>query len=182
MRVIGIDDGPFTKFRHGAVIVVGTIFRGGQFLDGVVSTHCRVDGADSTRNIAAMINKCKFKSQLRLILLHGVAVGGFNIIDIPKLHKETRLPVLVVVRDYPDFEVIFKTLRNLGFSRRVKLIKQLPKPKRYGLIYAQAIGLTDREVKDVLAVTTSHALIPEALRVAHLIAAGVVKGESSGRA
>ena len=60
MRVIGIDDAPFNKFKSGKVLVVGTVFRGGLFLDGVLSTKVSIDGNNSTKKIIEMINKCKY--------------------------------------------------------------------------------------------------------------------------
>ena len=182
VRVIGIDDGPFFKFRHGTVIVIGTVYRGGQYMDGVVATSAKVDGDDSTRNIARMINRSKFKSQLRCILLKGIAVGGFNIIDLPKLSRLTKLPVIAVTRQNPDIPNIIKTLVNLGMSKKVKLITQLPQPIKIGKVYVQPLNIPLDRVKEFLKVTTLHSYIPEPLRIAHIIAAGVVKGESRGRA
>jgi len=198
-RVIGIDDGPFFKrrksrisdraqeprfltFRRGRVLVVGTIYRGGSYMDGIVSTTAKVDGSDSTVNIARMINKCKFKSQLRCIFLNGIGVGGFNIIDLPKLSKLTKIPVIAVTRQYPDIPFIIKTLINLKMSKKVKLITQLPPPTKVNDVYVQFINMDLDRAKQYLKLTTLHSYIPEPLRIAHIIAAGIVKGESRGRA
>lgn len=101
IRVIGIDDAPH-KFRaKGSILVVGTIFRGGNFLDGILSTKASIDGNNATSKITEMINKSKFKPQLRCIFLDGIAVGGFNIIDIVELNKKTKIPVIVIMRKKP---------------------------------------------------------------------------------
>ena len=181
-RVIGIDDGPFFKFRKGKVLVVGTIYRGGDYMDGIVSTSAAVDGSDSTKKISDMINKSKFKSQLRCIFLGGIAVGGFNIIDLPKLHKLTKIPVVAVIRRYPDIPKIVQTLKNLGMGKKVRLIEKLPVPTKVGKVYIQFVGLSLERAVDFLKLTTLHSYIPEPLRISHIIAAGVVKGESRGRA
>ena len=91
IRVIGIDDAPFDKFGKGNVMVVGTVFRGGQWLDGVLSTKVSIDGNNATAKIAEMINKSKFKPQLQCIFLDGIAVGGFNVIDVKHLSKKTEV-------------------------------------------------------------------------------------------
>ena len=88
IRVIGIDDSPFNKFGRGNVLVMGVIFRGGSWLDGVLSTKVRVDGNNATKRLTEMINKCKFKPQLQCIFLDGIALGGFNIVDIQQLNKK----------------------------------------------------------------------------------------------
>ena len=51
IRVIGIDDAPFNKFGKGNVLVVGVVFRGGMWLDGVLSTKVKVDGTNSTKKL-----------------------------------------------------------------------------------------------------------------------------------
>lgn len=181
-RVIGIDDGPFFKFRKGTVLVVGTIYRGGSYMDGVVTTTAKVDGSDSTKNIARMINRSKFKSQLRCIFLKGIAVGGFNLIDLLKLSKLAKLPIIAVTRQNPDIPNIIKTLVRLGMSDKVRLITQLPQPTKIGKVYVQYINIDLDKTKEFLKVTTLHSYIPEPLRIAHIIAAGLVKGESRGRA
>jgi len=182
VRVIGIDDGPFYKFRKGSVLVVGTIYRGGDYMDGIVSSTAKVDGSDSTKNIAKMINKSKFKSQIRVIFLNGIGVGGFNLIDLPKLSKLTKIPVIAVTRQYPDIPKILTTLVKLGMRKKVQLITQLPKPIKIGKVYVQHINIDLERTKQFMRLTTLHSYIPEPLRIAHIIAAGIVKGESRGRA
>ncbi len=182
IRIIGIDDGPFNKFKDKEVLVVGTLYRGGNFMDGVMSTKAKVDGTDSTDKIARMINKSKFKPQLRAIFLNGIAVGGFNVIDVKKLNKKTKVPVVVVIRSYPNYKKIYSVLTKLKMTKQKKLIESLPKPTKVGKIYIQNIGITLAKAKEMLKLTCTHSFIPEPIRVAHLIAAGIVKGESKGRA
>ena len=49
-------------------------------------------------------------------------------------------------------------------------------------VYVQRAGLSLVEARDLLAATTLHGNLPEALRLAHLIAGGVVTGKTRGRA
>jgi len=182
IRVLGIDDGPFDKFNDKEVIVVGTVYRGGSFIDGVLSTKVTVDGDDSTKKLVKMINKCKFKPQLQVILLDGIAVGGFNVVDVDDLNKKTGIPVIVVMRDYPDFNKIEKALTKLNHAEKIKLLKKAGEVHQLGEIFVQAIGLTLEQAEEIIDITCTHSLLPEPLRVAHLIAGGVVDGESRGRA
>ncbi len=182
IRVIGIDDAPFDKFKKSDVLVVGTIFRGGSWCDGVLSTSIRVDGNNSTKKIIEMINKCKFKPQLQCIFLDGIAMGGFNIIDVKKLNKETKLPVIVIIRKMPDFNKIKKILVKLKKEGKFKLPEKAGKVYNVGKIYIQVSGIDLKEAKEILNIVCTRSLIPEAIRVAHLIAAGIVIGESKGNA
>lgn len=182
IRIIGIDDGPFNKFKDKEVRIIGTLYRGGNFIDGVMSTKAKVDCTDSTDKIAQMINKSKFKPQIRAIFLNGIAVGGFNVIDIKKLNKKTKRPVIVVIRNFPDYKKIFSALDKLKMFKQKKIIEDLPKPTKAGKTYIQYAGISLTDAKEMLKITCTHSFIPEPIRVAHLIAAGVVKGESRGRA
>jgi len=182
IRVIGIDDTSFDKFKDRQTRAIGVIFRGGNFLDGVVSVVVRVDGDDSTEKLARMVNSCKFKPQLRCIMLDGIAVGGFNVVDIHALSEKTKLPVIVVVRDYPDFSKIFAALKKLGFYSKRKLMEKAGKPIRMGKVYVQLCGITEEKAKEILEITCTRSYLPEPIRVAHLIGQGIVYGQSKGRA
>ena len=107
VRILGIDDGPFDKFKDKETIVIGTFFRGGEFLDGLLSTKIRIDGQNSTSRLIKMINSCKFKSMIQCIMIDGIAMGGFNVVDIRELCKKTKIPVIVIMRNKPDFNSIF---------------------------------------------------------------------------
>ncbi len=49
-------------------------------------------------------------------------------------------------------------------------------------VYYQAVGMKDETAQEVIRLSSTRSYIPEPLRVAHMIAGAVVKGESSGRA
>lgn len=185
IRVIGIDDSPFNK-KDRKCLVIGTIFRGGNYIDGVVSCSVDVDGDNSTETLAAMINKTRHKGQLNCIMINGIAVGGFNIVDIQQLSRKTKLPVIVVVRKMPSFKEISSALRRINSGSKMKAIKKAGevhsvkiKEKR---VYFQIAGISAAKAAEIIRVTSTHSLIPEPIRVAHLIAGGIVKGESKGRA
>jgi len=182
IRIIGIDDSPFEKFKKGNILVVGTIFRGGTLLDGLLTTKVAIDGSNSTKKLIEMINKSKFKPQLRCIMLNGIALAGFNVIDINKLNKKTRIPVIVVIRKYPDFKKIEQTLKKINKHKKYKLIERACPVEKISNIYIQRKGITLEKAKQILKLTCTRSLIPEPIRVAHLIAGGIVTGESKGKA
>ena len=182
IRILGIDDSPFKKFKKGNVLVVGTLFRGGTFLDGLLTTKAAVDGNNSTSKLIEMVNKTKFKPQIRCIFLNGIALGGFNVIDIEELNKKTKIPVIVIIRKFPDFKKIEATLKKIGKHNKYKLIEKAGTPEKVGKIYIQRKGIALDKAKEILKLTCTRSLIPEPLRLAHIIASGVVTGESRGKA
>jgi endonuclease V-like protein UPF0215 family len=101
IRVLGIDDGRFVPHSKSQVPIVGVVFRGGYWLEGVMSTTVTVDGVDSTERISKMVISSPHYKQLRVIMLNGVTFGGFNIVDIQTLNRCTGLPVIVVTQKKP---------------------------------------------------------------------------------
>ena len=182
IRVIGIDDAPFNKFNDSKVLIVGVVMRGGSWIDGILSTKITVDGNDSTKKLVEMINKCKFKPQLQCIFLDGIAVGGFNVIDVKELNKKTKLPVIIVIRRFPDIETIKKTLKKIKKQQKIKLIEKAGNVLQVDDIFVQLTGIDLEEAKKILKIVCTRSLIPEPLRLAHLISSGVILGESKGRA
>jgi len=180
IRVLGIDDGVFVPHSGDLVDVVGVVFRGGYWLDGVMRTHVRVDGMDATEQLASMIIGSPHYDQLRVIVLNGVTLAGFNVVDIHGLYERVKLPVIAVTRDKPNFDDIRKALKNLPESdRRWRAIEKAGKMfmarTREGEapVYAHAVGLSEEDAKRILRSTSTRSNIPEALRVAHLIASGL---------
>jgi endonuclease V-like protein UPF0215 family len=49
-------------------------------------------------------------------------------------------------------------------------------------IYVKCIGISFEEAKEIIKLSTIRGVIPEPIRVAHLIASGVTRGESYGKA
>jgi len=180
IRVLGIDDGVFTPHSKELVDVVGVVFRGGYWLDGFMHTRVQVDGMDATEELAQMITSSPHYPQLRVVMLNGVTLAGFNIVDIKELHKKVRLPIIAVTRDKPHFEDIKKALQNLSepekrWKAAEKAGKMLRVRTREGEepIYVHVSGVSEETAKRILRVTSTRSNIPEALRVAHIIASGL---------
>lgn len=187
MRIVGIDDAPFSKQKKGRVLVLGTVHRGGGCLEGVMSTYIQVDGEDSTDQICKMINNSKHKDQLQCILTDGIAVGGFNVIDVKELSRRTKLPVIVIMRNKPNMRRVKAALNNVtGYKTKYKLIKKAGMVKEAkigdGKIYFQNRGVSTGKAREIIQIAVSRGHMPEPIRTAHIIASGIVEGESRGRA
>jgi endonuclease V-like protein UPF0215 family len=182
-NVVGFDDGPFERARRGGrVLLVGAVCARTR-LDGVLAGRVRHDGADATARMEAMLRGSPFDRHARAVLLNGIAVGGFNVVDIHGLAEALGRPVLVVARRPPRMEKIRRALAALpGGARRWALIERAGPMEPVRGLYVQRAGLTLVEARDLLAATTLHGKLPEPLRLAHLIAGGLVTGVSRGRA
>jgi hypothetical protein len=183
VRSIGIDDAPFDRSKRGDVAVIGAVYRGGTWFDGLLSTKIRKDGWNATDRICTMLLGSKFLAQLHYIMLDGIALGGFNIVDINRLHIETGLKVLVVVRKKPDLPAVRKAIeRTTGAEKRWRLLQRAGAIHQVGRLHCQMVGMGLNEASELLELTCTRSLIPEPLRAAHLIAGGLVRGQSGKRA
>lgn len=182
IRVLGIDDGIFTPHKKGLVDIIGVVYRGGYWLDGVMRTRVELDGMDSTEKIVQMIMRSPHYKQLRVVMLNGITFAGFNVVDIKELYERVGLPVIVVSREKPDLEKIKKALENLPFSeKRLEAIEKAGETLEmytrndYEPIFVQLAGISQKDAQRILKVTSMQSNIPEALRVAHIIASGLSK-------
>ena len=165
------------------MLVVGAVFAG-ERLDGVISTRVRRDGINATQRLIDCLTGSKYFDQLQAILLQGIAVAGFNVVDLQGLHQATGLPVLVVARYLPDFRAIREALlqKVLGGARKWRLIEAAGPMELVAGLYVQRCGITPENTARLLAGLQQNGQLPEPLRVAHMIAGGVTTGESRHRA
>lgn len=181
-RVLGIDDSPFERDKTKSVYVVGVLYRGYEFLEGLITAKIRQDGWDSTNKLKEAIMG-RFLNQIQGIFINGISLGGFNIVDIEKLSAETGKPVIVIMRKNPDFAAIKRALEKLpNPQKRWKLIEKAGPVYNGKKIYFQTAGIDKSKAIKLIEATTARGNLPEALRVAHIVASGLVKGESKGGA
>lgn len=181
-HVVGFDDAPFRSDHRGAVLVVGAVYAD-QRLDGVLSCRVRRDGADATTRLARCVRQSRFYPQLHAVLLQGIAFAGFNVVDIHALSAELALPVVAVVRRRPNLAAIRQALlgRVRGGRRKWQLIEHAGAPEEIDGLFIQRAGVTHEGAAALIRRHARHGLMPEPVRTAHVIAGGVVTGESSGR-
>jgi endonuclease V-like protein UPF0215 family len=181
IRIIAWDDCAF-RFTQKSVRIVGAIFRGGSFLDGMLSARIEKDGLDATNKIVGSVLKSRHYDQLSVIMLDGITLAGFNLVDINELNKKTRLPVIAIQRKKPDMKKFLSALKIFkDYKRRISIVKKAGKLYKYKDVFYQKAGLSSSECKEILRLTCIRSNIPEPIRVAHLIASGL-SGESHGRA
>ncbi|WP_437759130.1 DUF99 family protein [Sorangium sp. So ce1389] len=182
-HVVGVDDAPFARDHRGDVPVVGTVFAGLR-LEGVLSARVRRDGRNATPAIAAMISGSRFYPQLQVVMLQGIAVAGFNVVDIAALRDALALPVVVVARRLPNLDAIRDALlsRVRGGRRKWTLIERAGPMEPVAGVYVQRAGISLEDTSALVSRLSVHGHLPEPLRTAHLIAGGLTTGESRGRA
>lgn len=182
-NVVGFDDAPFDHDHRGDVRVVGAVCCRTR-LDGVLAGKVRRDGANATDALIELVTGSKFREHIRAVLLQGIALAGFNVVDVHRLHLTLGVPVVVAVRRSPRLAMVRTALleRTPGGARKWRLVEAAGPLTPLRNLWVQHIGLTAADATALLAATTLHGNVPEPLRLAHLIAGGVTTGQSRGRA
>jgi endonuclease V-like protein UPF0215 family len=180
VRIIAWDDCAF-GFSTRSVRIIGVVFRGGDFIDGLISAKIKKDGLDATEKIANTIMKSRHRDQLSVILLNGITFAGFNIVDIKKLSSATNMPVVAIVRNKPDMEKFLDAMKRVGnYSGRARLAKKAGRIYTHKNIFFQKSGISIKECNELLEKICTRSKIPEPLRVAHLIASGLSRMHEGG--
>src|SRR3954471_4110377 len=112
LRVIGFDDVPWRHRRTGAVGVVGAVCAGTRF-EGMVYGTVRRDGWRATAALEALLLEGKFLPQIHLVLLDGIALGGFNVVDLPRLARTLPRPCAALMRKLPDLPAMERAAGRL---------------------------------------------------------------------
>jgi uncharacterized protein len=181
-RIIGIDDGPFTKQQETAPLVAALLQ--GPHLEKARATQITVDGLDGTDKAVKLLKGWKPAP----ILLSGVTFAGFNLIDPHVLHRKYRVPVIVVVgsrpdnravkralvKHFPDWQQRWKILSSLGPMRTIRTNPDEPP------IHYEASGCSTKTATTILRATSCISRIPEPVRVAGLLARGLYADRTLG--
>jgi len=182
-HLLGIDDGPFEKHRDRETPLVAVMMEGGDVVEGVAVHAARIDGDGVSELLADWIGGLRFRPALQGIVLGGLTIAGLSVIDLPLLARRTGIPVLSVTRKQPTDEALGDALRAAGLAERLALLAAAPPavPAGEGL-WVSFAGVERREALGLLEAARGKSALPEPLRVAHLIAAALVRGVSRGRA
>lgn len=179
-NVIGFDDAPFQRGAGGNVALIGTVCSGTR-LDIVVRGYVEQDGTDATAVMAELVKGRKLV-HVRGVLMQGITVAGFNIVDINALADELGVPVMVVMRKRPKMQKFLEALDKVkDAAAKRELLEKAGPIEPCANLWIHRAGLTLEEGRELIERTTLHGAIPEPLRLAHIIAGGTTLGVSRGR-
>ncbi|HEV2428312.1 MAG TPA: DUF99 family protein [Thermoplasmata archaeon] len=175
LKVIGVDDGSFTRRHRFAPLVAVAVTVPG-LVEGILTTRVRVDGTDATDRLIGLLKDSPHLDGCRAILLDGVTVGGFNPLDLDRLAERLRRPVVSVTRHAPEFPAIRSALAKYfpRDARRRFAVLTRRRPFRLATagnpIWIAVAGARRGEATALVRRTTLVGHWPEPLRLARLIA------------
>ncbi|MDY7022295.1 MAG: DUF99 family protein [Cyanobacteriota bacterium] len=182
IRVIGFDDAPFERHSGEQVSIAGVVCGGTRF-EGMVWGEVQPDGWDATDTLCNLLMGSKFLPQLHLVLIDGIGFGGFNLVDLPQLATRLERPCVAVMRRQPNLQKVEEALRRLpDAEKRLQILGRAGQIHTYPPFVFQVCGEKPDAIAQALDRLTDCGKVPEALRLAHLIGAAVIKGESGSQA
>src|SRR6266850_103295 len=134
IRTLGIDDSRF-RFYQGKAYLVGVQMRGHDVVEATITETVDVDGWDATDAVIRLVLQAPafrkweyvtvegrrpepledhaFESRgLHAVLIDGVTVAGFNVIDVERVYEATRVPIIAVTTRNPDLGRIHRALEK----------------------------------------------------------------------
>ena len=165
-------------------ILCGIVMRRDFIVDGVVFGETTIKGDDATEKILQMFKELD-RPDVSYLLISGLILSLYNIVDIKKIHNVLKIPVIgltyresygienSIKHNFPDsFEFKIKNYSNLNNREKININKTSEAFVRFE-------GCTIHEVQYLLKNLTLRGSIPEPIKVAKLIANSLIKKELS---
>jgi endonuclease V-like protein UPF0215 family len=181
-HLLGIDDGPFDKGADAMTPIVGVVMEGSDLVEGVAITSFPIDGAEVTEFLAGWIGGLRFRPGLQGIVLGGITIAGLAVVDVQRLSQATGLPVLVLNRKDPSNHRLAGALQSAELADRLELVDRTPASVSVSDgLYLACAGASPERAARLVDASRRKGEMPEPLRLAHLIASALVRGQSRGR-
>ena len=155
--------------------LAGVVMRRDFVIDGFVFGKCEVGGDDATGSILKMYSKLG-RDDISFVLVSGLIIAMYNIIDIAMIRKETGLPVIGVTYDNSEgIESAIKHHFPDSYEQKITKYCKLGSRSKIRLhtghdLYIRTEGCTTKEAQKLLDHFTLQGSIPEPLRVTQLLA------------
>ena len=173
IRVLGIAES-FRKTSNCSTLA-GIVMRRDLIIDGMTFGAVTIEGNDSTRNILSVYRSLK-RNDINCIMLDGLVISMYNIIDGEELWKNTNVPVIAIT--FKDSEGLEGNIQH-HFSNDSKLkVEQYRKLgqrdkillKTGKILFIRYWGISSKEASTIIDCFTLQGSIPEPIRIAKLAA------------
>ena len=175
-QVVAIDDAPHR--RDDATTGLAFVFCQGDRLEHFFQATIHVDGMDATRTILDALRPRR--ALFRLVLTHGITVGGLNVIDIEEIHRVLESPVIAVTENEPipgSLQAAATHVKQAG--KRIKVIDEAGPVHAIATrpgetpVYVHLKGIDINAATRFLKVQAVRSRLPECLLLAHKISTGL---------
>jgi len=155
-------------------ILAGVVMRRDFVIDGFVLGKVTLGGDDATETILEMYRKLN-RPDVSYLLISGIIISMYNIIDIGKISNTIQIPVIGVT--YEDSKGISEAIKHHIKDSDSKLEQYYNLPEREKItlrtseqIFVRREGCSLPQAKQLLNYLTLQGTFPEPLRIAQLLA------------
>ncbi|MEW5839477.1 DUF99 family protein [Nitrososphaera sp.] len=159
-------------------VLAGVVMRRDLVIDGMAFGHATIGGDDATGAITSMYRSLG-RDDVSCIMLDGLVISMYNIIDGEKISTDAGLPVVAITFEdspkgledairhhFPDKKTQeLKLTQYARLGRRERVVLKTGKP-----LYIRQWGLTARRALAVLNAFTLQGALPEPVKVAKIAA------------
>ena len=173
IRIFGIAES-FKKSSSTSTLG-GVVMRRDLIVDGIVFGSATLKGDDSTNNIHCMFRSLQ-RDDINCIMLDGLIISLYNIIDGDKLNNITGLPIIAIT--FEDSQGLEEHIRHHFLEKSEMKLEQYRKLGNRDQVrlrtdkslYIRYWGLSLKGALNTLNAFTLQGSIPEPIRVAKLLA------------
>jgi endonuclease V-like protein UPF0215 family len=173
IRVLGIAE----RFRKTSAYstLAGVVMRRDMVIDGMVFGNVTIEGNDATQNIFSMFRSLK-RNDINCIMLDGLIISMYNIIDGDELGGKTNIPVIAItfkdsqglegtIQHHFSNDSKFKLEQYRKLGQRDKILLKTGK-----ILFIRSWGISSKEASTIVNCFTLQGSIPEPIRIAKLAA------------
>ena len=165
------------SFRQNSAhsMLCGVVMRRDFLIDGFVFGKTTLKGSDATDTILKMYDDLQ-RPDVSYILISGLILSLYNIVDIKKIHEILKIPIIgVSYNESSGIESSLKLHFPDSFDEKISEYKKLGPRKKISLhtsndVFVRVCGCTDDDAKILLNDLTIQGSYPEPLRISQLLA------------
>jgi endonuclease V-like protein UPF0215 family len=172
IRVLAIAE----SFRKGnsESILCGIVMRKDLVVDGIVFGKTTIEGDDATEIIIAMYKNLN-RSDINFLLLDGLIISMYNIVDGKFIHENINIPVISIsFNNSQGIENSIKKHFPFDYNNKIKKLRQLGKRdyillKTNKVLWTRFWGINLEETIRLLNSFLLQGAVPEPIKLAKII-------------
>lgn len=168
------------KKENSTSMIAGIVMRKDLIVDGVVFGNVTIGGNDATDSIISMIKNLQ-RNDINLILLDGMIISMYNIIDGEEIFRTTNIPVIAIT--FKDSFGIDQSIKNYfpdNYKTKIESYNKLGERKKIMLktgkfLFIRNWGIAIQDSINIINSFLIQGAIPEPIRIAKMIARAHVR-------
>lgn len=181
IRILGIAE----SYQGKKSNIAGIVMRKDLIIDGFEFGYITVGKLDATKTIINIYKRMK-RDDINIVMISGLALAWYNIVDIQKINKKTNKPIISVTYEKSEglTKYIKKEFKKEEKQKRLNIYNKQPKRTKINIskeknCYIRYIGIKQKKAEKLIKDLTKQGKKPEPLRVAKLAAHAYSKNKKN---